>query len=177
MLIRAEHPAEHERVELIHATAFGGHQEADVVRALRQSATYRPDWSLVADESGTILAHVMLSHVGLQDSAGTVRRIAALAPLAVLPPHQCKGIGSALVRRGLELLDSQHEPLVIVRGELGYYGRFGFRPSIIVGVRAPFPVDADHYLALALSAYQADFRGIVRYPQAFCAVGYEAQWP
>jgi putative acetyltransferase len=174
MLIRAEQPAEHRGVEMIHQAAFGGHAEADVVTALRQSALFRPDWSLVAYDCGSLIAHGIFSHVGLQDPAGIVRKIVVLGPLAVLPPSQRQGAGSALVRYGLELLDSQYEPLVIVRGELGYYGGFGFRASVMADVRAPFPVAED--LALALRAYRAELRGTVRYPRAFGAVGYQAQW-
>jgi putative acetyltransferase len=176
MLVRAEQFHEEKCVEMIHEAAFGGPSEASVVRAIRQSARHRADWSLVADDSGTIQGHVLFSYAGLEDSAGIVREIVVLAPLAVQPQCQRQGVGSALVRRGLELLDSQLEPLVVVRGSLVYYERFGFHPSLEADVHAPFPVTEDHYLVKSLRAYQSHFRGVVRYPEAFLAVGYEAQW-
>jgi putative acetyltransferase len=176
MLVRAEQLHEEKCVERVHEAAFGGPSEASVVRAIRRSAWHQPDWSLVADDSGIVRGHVLFSYAGLEDSAGIVREIVVLAPLAVQPQCQRQGVGSALVRRGLELLDWQLEPMVVVRGNLAYYQRFGFHPSLEADVHAPFPVAEDHYLVKSLRAYQSHFRGVVRYPEAFRAVGYEAQW-
>ena len=176
MLIRTEAPAEYGIVEKIHERAFAGNKEAGVVRAVRESVGYRPEWSLVCEDSGHLAGHVVFSHVGLEDDEGNTQCIVVLAPLAVLPEKQRRGVGSALVLRGIGLLESASVPLVVVRGDLAYYGRFGFQPSTEVGVRAPFPVDEDHYLAKRLPLYTTDFRGVVRYPATFGAVGYEAQW-
>jgi len=176
MLIRTEQPPEYETVEMIHETAFGGRNEADVVRAIRQSAGYRAEWSLVAEELGTISGHVLFSHVGLEDGEGSIREVVVLAPLAVLPEKQRRGVGSALVQHGIGVLESLSEFLVVVRGDLAYYGRLGFQPSFKVGIHAPFPIAADHYLARRLQAYTADCRGVVRYPATFRAVGYEVEW-
>jgi putative acetyltransferase len=176
MMIRAEQPAEYGIVEMIHESAFGRKNEADVVRAIRLSAGYRPEWSLVCEESGHITGHVMFSHVGLEGDEGSTRQIVVLAPLAVLLQKQGRGVGSALVQRGIGFLESLSEPLVVVRGDFAYYGQFGFQPSLEVGIHAPFPVTADHYLAKTLPVYTTDYRGIVRYPATFRAVGYKAEW-
>jgi putative acetyltransferase len=176
MMIRAERPVEYRIVDMIHETAFGGKSEADVVRAIRQSAGYRPEWSLIFEESGQIAGHVLLSYVGLESDDRNMRQIVVLAPLAVLPEKQCRGVGSALVRHGTAVLESFSEPLVVVRGDLAYYGQFGFQPSVEIGIRPPFHVAANHYLAKLLRVYGADYRGIVRYPATFQAVGYEAEW-
>jgi putative acetyltransferase len=176
MLIRTEQTAEYAVVEKIHESAFAGTHEANVVRAIRQSAGYRPEWSLVAEDSGTIAGHVLFSYIGLQDDAGNVRRVVVLAPLAVLPQSQRRGVGSALVRHGIELLESQSEPLIILRGDLAYYGRFGFQPSVELRIHAPFPIASDHYLVRRLRAFTPDYCGCVRYPAAFRAVGYETTW-
>jgi putative acetyltransferase len=175
MMIRAEQPSEYGIVEIIHESAFGGKNEADVVRAIRLSAGYRPEWSLVCEESGHIPGHVMFSYVGLEGDEGSTRQIVVLAPLAVLPERQRRGVGSALVLHGIGLLESLSEPLIVVRGDFAYYSRFGFRPSIEVGIHASFPVTADHYLAKTLPVYTTDYRGIVRYPATFRAVGYKAE--
>lgn len=53
-MIRAEQHAEYGIVEMIHESAFGGKNEADVVRAIRLSAGYRPELSLVSEESGHV---------------------------------------------------------------------------------------------------------------------------
>jgi putative acetyltransferase len=175
-MIRAEQPAEYGIVEIIHERAFGGKNEAAVVRAIRLSAGFRPEWSLVYEESGQITGHGMFSYVGLEGDNGSTRQIVVLAPLAVLPEKQRRGVGSALVQHGIALLELVSEPLVVVRGDFAYYSQFGFRPSIEVGIHAPFPVTADQYLAKTLSVYTADYRGIVRYPATFRAVDYKAEW-
>ena len=175
-MIRAEQPVEYSAVEMIHQSAFGGKKEADVVRAIRQSTGYRPEWSLVCEQSGQITGHIMFSYVGLEDEDGRTRQIVVLAPLAVLPDKQLSGVGSALVQHGIGLIGSLSEPLVVLRGDLAYYARFGFRPSIEIGIHAPFLLSEDHYLAKPLPAYTTQYRGVVRYPAAFRAVGYEAEW-
>ena len=175
-MIRAERPGEYRIVEMIHERAFGGKREADVVRAIRQSVGYRPEWSLIFEESGQITGHVLFSYVGLESDDQNTRQIVVLAPLAVLPEKQRRGVGSALVEHGTALLESLSEPLVVVRGDFAYYGQFGFQPSVKVGIRPAFRVAADHYLAKILPGYSTDYRGIVRYPATFRAVGYEAEW-
>lgn len=118
----------------------------------------------------------MFSHVGLEGDEGSTRQIVVLAPLAVIPEKQGRGVGWALVQHGIGLLKSLSESLVVVRGDFAYYGQFGFQPSIEVGIYPPFPVTADHYLAKTLPVYTTDYRGIVRYPATFRAVGYKAEW-
>lgn len=176
MMIRPERRTEYRMVELIHECAFGGKREADVVRSVRHSAGHRPEWSLVFEESGQIMGHVLFSYVGLERDDQTIRRIAVLAPLAVLPERQRRGVGSALLAYGTESLESLSEPLVVVRGDIAYYGQFGFEPSFKVGIRPPFEVAPDHYLVRILPAYSRNYRGTVRYPATFKAVGYQAEW-
>jgi putative acetyltransferase len=64
--------------------------------------------------------------------------VAALAPVAVLPDHQRRGIGSALIRRGLELCRKRGCAAVLVVGHPEYYPRFGFSADLAAGVKAPF---------------------------------------
>ena len=175
-MIRPEGPSEYSIVDTIHERAFGRGHEARVVRAIRKSAGYVREWSLVAERAGEISGHILFSRVGLEDADGHVREIVVLAPLAVLPGEQRRGLGSALVQHGIALLESVSEPIVVVRGELVYYRRFGFQPSLKVRIAAPFEVDVNHYLAKPLAEYSRDYCGVVRYPATFRSVGYEAEW-
>jgi putative acetyltransferase len=174
--VRSEAAAEHAITEAIHEAAFGGRREADVVRSMHQLGRYSRELSLVAEQTDRVVGHAMFSHVGLQGSDRRVRRVTVLAPLAVDPNRQRQGIGAALVRRGLDLLESQGEPLVIVRGDLQYYGRFGFEPSAAFGIEPPFRVAEDHYLVKRLRTYDPSYRGVVRYPSTFASVGYPVEW-
>jgi len=122
------------------------------------------------------VGHAMFSYVGLEGSDGTMRRVALLAPLAVLPGMQGCGIGRALVWQGIERLEALGEPVVIVRGVVDYYGRFGFHPAGDLDINAPFPIARDHYLARPLLAHAPSYRGVVRYPAPFGAAGYPIEW-
>lgn len=174
--IRPERPEEYARVEQIHTLAFGGSQEARVVALVRRSPFYRPELSLVAVVEGEPVGHILFSEVGLQDETGVMRRVVVLAPLAVHPAFQNLGAGKHLVEAGLARLEALGAPLVLVRGHAHYYPRFGFVPSEQLGIRPPFAIASQEYMAKPLSAYTPAYRGIVRYPAAFAEVGYPVEY-
>ena len=117
--VREARPEDRERVRAVEEAAFGRPDEADIVDALRGD----PAWalSLVALADGELVGHLLFSR---GDRAMT------LGPLAVLPSHQRSGVGSALMREGLERVD---EPVVLL-GHPDYYSRFGFRPAAPLGI-------------------------------------------
>jgi putative acetyltransferase len=124
-----------------------------------------PELSLVAEEDGRIVGHVMLSYAGLE---GTDTRLLQLSPLSVAPDRHRSGIGSALVRESLRLADERGEPLVLVLGHPPYYPRFGFRPASSLGLEAPNPEWRDDaVMAVPLTAYDPQLRGRVTFPTAF----------
>jgi putative acetyltransferase len=103
-------------------------------------------------------------------TAGNARRprsgAVALAPVAVLPERQRKGIGSLLIRHGLELLRARGESIVIVLGHPGYYPRFGFSTDAAGSLESSFPREA--FMAMELRPGALDrIRGSVVYPPAF----------
>lgn len=90
----------------------------------------------------------------------------SLAPMAVLPGHQGRQVGSRLVRRGLADLRDRGERIVIVLGHKEYYPRFGFSSGKACNLISPFPPDA--FMALELSeGALAGVHGAVRYSPAF----------
>jgi putative acetyltransferase len=97
----------------------------------------------------------------------------ALAPLAVLPEYQRQGIGSALVKAGLQILHSRCCPFVMVLGHPGYYSRFGFEPASRAGLRSQWEgVPDEVFMVLILdSSSMADVAGIARYRLEFDALG------
>ncbi|WP_297852158.1 GNAT family N-acetyltransferase [Meiothermus sp.] len=176
MEIRPERADEYALVEQIHTLAFGGEQEARVVAWVRRSPFYIPELSLVAVVEGRPVGHILFSEVGLQDESGPVRKVVVLAPLAVHPGFQNLGAGKHLVQAGLARLEALGAPLVLVRGHAHYYPRFGFVPSEQLGIRPPFAVAPGEYMARPLSAYTPQYKGVVRYPAAFAAVGYPVEY-
>ena len=104
-----------------------------MVDAIRASEGFVPALSLVADECGKILGHVILSYVALD----TGRRLLELGPLSVCPERQGQGIGGDLVRTALGIADELNEPLVLVLGFPAYYRRFGFQRASAFGIAPP----------------------------------------
>jgi predicted N-acetyltransferase YhbS len=105
----------------VHEAAFGRPDEARLAARLRQEAS--PLVSLVAEERGRVIAHVLFSPVTLE---GDATPAGALAPVGVLPDAQGRGAGTALIRAGIAACRSLDWRLLFVLGAPAYYGRFGF---------------------------------------------------
>ena len=142
MVIRTETPSDHDAVHRVHASAFTTPAEATLVDALRTGAS--PLVSLVADEAGSVVGHVMFSPVTLPGHPDL--RQMGLAPLAVLPAHQRRGVGAALARAGLERCREMGVGAVFVLGNPAYYGKFGFGRADAYGIGCPFDAPADAWM-------------------------------
>lgn len=123
---------------------------------------------MVAVADGEIVGHAMISRVGLVD-AGSRRIVHSLAPVAVAPAFQRRGIGRQLVRRLVESADAMGLPLIAVEGDPGYYRRFGFEPAAPHGIRMELPEWAPPEAAqiLRLARYDPGLTGRIEYPPAF----------
>ncbi len=166
VVVRPERPADHAAVAEVVEAAFGGPAEAKLVELLRASDGYVPELALVADRDGAIVGHTMFTYVTLRGEEE--REVLQLAPVAVVPQQQGLGIGSELVRAGLERADARHEPLVVVQGHPTYYPRFGFESARRHGIEPPSPDISDAaFMVLRLPAYDERYRGQIVYPPAF----------
>jgi putative acetyltransferase len=170
--IRPELPIDLDLVHDLHRAAFPGPVEAELVDAIRSSPLYVPEGSLVAvTEDGSVLGHVLLSQVALQPDGQPAVEVLALAPLAVLPPHQGRGIGSALMRAALAAADVRQEPMTVVLGAPAYYGRFGFEPASFHAIEGPWPGTGDAFQVRRRPGLAEMPAGLVVYPPAFSAAG------
>jgi putative acetyltransferase len=124
--IRKEAPQDVVTVRRINELAFEGTVEADIVDALRGAA--QPQLSLVAEYAGGVIGHIFFSPVTIR-SADSVFDAIGLAPMAVLPEFQRRGIGTELVERGLDECRRLGHPVVVVVGHPDFYPRFGFSPA------------------------------------------------
>jgi putative acetyltransferase len=171
--IRKEQPGDFSAVGGVNRLAFGGEAEAVLVGKLRRSPGFIRALSLVAILEGRIIGHILFSPIQIRRAGGRARMIPALslAPMAVRPGLQSRGIGSALVRRGLTRARRLGHKLVVVVGHPDYYPRFGFEPARARGLEAPFPVPDEAFMVLELSpGALRGVKGMVIYPPAFAEV-------
>jgi len=168
IIVRTEKPEDIEGIREVNERAFGQPQEADIVDALRSAC---PDaLSFVAVEEDRVVGHTLFSPATIHSRDGVVRGM-GLAPMAVLPECQRRGIGSKLVRAGLAALKESSCPFVIVLGHPEYYPRFGFVPASGHGIRCQWdgvPDEAFMLLFLDESAMKG-VSGVARYRSEFDA--------
>ena len=166
MRIRAEEEHDVAAIYHVNASAFETSAEAELVDTLRREAT--PLISLVAEESGTIIGHILFSPVTL--STDPVLKMMGLGPMAVVPTHQRQGIGSELVRAGLEWCKETGYRVVVVLGHPDYYPRFGLRRAAEFGLRCEFEAPDEAFMALECEQGVLDQKsGVVKYHAAFSA--------
>ena len=125
MNIRFEDSEDKSGIRHINIEAFDSDAEANLIDALRESAI--PIISLVAEENGQLVGHILFSPVTLDGNKPNIS-IAGLGPMAVLPDWQNQGIGSRLVEEGLKQCKRSGYEVVVVLGHPNYYPRFGFSP-------------------------------------------------
>jgi putative acetyltransferase len=143
--------------------AFGGEEEGRLVDAIRAGGYGR--LSLVAEKGGDVIGFVLFSELAIVTESKSIAGL-ALAPLAVLPAYQRRGVGSMLVAEGLRICRERGHAIVIVVGHPEYYPRFGFTAECArpLGSRYAGP----SFMAIALADGALDgVSGLVRYPPPF----------
>jgi putative acetyltransferase len=166
MLIREEASEDYDAIRELNKAAFKGDAEAGLVDQLRTDEAVV--LSLVALEGDQIVGHIMFSDVAIETQNGVVSAV-SLAPVAVLPEFQRRGIGSVLVRHGLEVCRERGLEIVVVLGHPDYYPRFGFSPELAKALDSRYSADAGNsWMAVELKpGAMAGIKGTVRYPTAF----------
>ena len=171
MDLREELPGDRESVRNVVLRAFGGGDHGLVVTrlvdTLRETITPTAGLSLVAENDGQIVGHVMFTR-SLLDAPRRLVDVQVLSPLAVLPEQQKRGIGSALVRHGLEALAERSVPVVFLEGDPRYYSRFGFTPGGDQGFRKPsLRIPDGAFQAIKLPEYEPWMTGTLVYAEPF----------
>jgi putative acetyltransferase len=163
--IRPERPDDASAVRRLNELAFGQPAEADLVEKLRAACSDALSLVAVADD---VVGHILFTPVVVE---GASRRVVGmgLAPMAVLPDRHRQGIGSQLVRRGLDMLHQRGCPFVVVVGHPEYYPRFGFEPAsahALVSQWDGMPDDA--FMVLILDDHaMAGVGGVAKYRGEF----------
>jgi putative acetyltransferase len=164
MKIRAERTDDHAAVRALNKAAFESPLESKLVDALREQA--EPTISLVAEDEGVVVGHIMFSPVAHADDPKL--RVIGLAPMAVSPDRQRLGIGSRLVEAGLAQCREMGFVAAIVLGHPEYYPRFGFLPSKDFGIVSKYEVPPEVFMAMELQPEALDDKkGRMVYHPAF----------
>lgn len=158
MKIRKSTQSERKEILNIHSQAFGkdkGPVISKLVNDLLADETALPILSLVAVDNDNIIGHILFTKVVVTRAEN---RIFAqiLAPLAILPEEQKKGIGKKLINEGLRLLKKSGTELVFVLGHPTYYPRCGFIPAGEQGFEAPYPIPEEHAEAWMIQELNSD---------------------
>jgi putative acetyltransferase len=166
--IREEQPGDAAAIHRVVAAAFKSRAEADLVDKLRANGRFAV--SLVAVHGGAVVGHVLLTDVTVA-GRGLVPRGAGLAPLAVRPTFQRRGIGSMLVRAALERALRAGYGFVCLLGDPAYYRRFGFHPAAALGLASEFDAPPEAFLAIELApGALGGVSGTVRYLPEFSGI-------
>ena len=158
--VRDESPGDWKAIYQVVSSTFGRLSEAELVGALREAGDSIV--SLVADDDGQIIGHVLLSKMDAPFSA------LALAPVSVIPPRQRSGIGSALIKRAVSKARDEGWAAIFVLGNPNYYKRFGFDQEAAAGFTSPYA--GRHFMVLKLSPSLPATTGALRHAPAFAAL-------
>lgn len=159
-MIRHARAADHAAIRAVNLAAFPEAAEADLAERLRADGDVV--FEMVAEADGEVVGHILFSRLW----ADSVNLYLALAPMAVAPGLQRQGLGSDLVRAGLEFCREYGAHGVVVLGHVDYYPRFGFSAESAARVASPY-AGSPAFMALALEDCAFDARLTLAYPDAF----------
>ncbi|WP_068775964.1 GNAT family N-acetyltransferase [Paenibacillus sp. FJAT-26967] len=142
---------------------YSDHDEHNLVNRLRNSTNYIPELSLVAEYEGKIVGHILFTEIKVGNQV-----LITLAPVAVLPELQSKGIGKKLIMEGHRIAAQLGYKACVVLGHDKYYPKFGYKKASQYGIEAPFEVSDDSFMAVELiEGGLADVHGVVEYAKQF----------
>lgn len=154
-------------------TAFANVPESDrhehhLVYGLHKADTFIPELSLVAEtDRGELAGYILLTEVKIMSDTESSVSL-AVAPLAVHPHHQHKGIGGMLLKEAHKRAASLGYGTAVLLGHKDYYPRFGYRKASDYGITFPFDVPSEYCQVIELvPGALENVNGMVRYPDAF----------
>ena len=136
--------------------------EQDLVVNLRESNNFIPELSLVAIDDNKIVGYILFTKIRI----GKYEEL-ALAPLAVLPEYQKQGIGKKLIEEGHKKAKKLGYQYSIVLGSERYYPKLGYVPASQYGIKAPFEVPNENFMAIELNNTDVEITGVVEYAKEF----------
>ncbi len=173
MNIRKEESKDHKEVFNLIENAFRDeehtdHKEHFLVEKLRNSESYVPDLSLVAEIDGQIVGHVLLTKIKIVNDNLQETVSLALAPIAVLKKYQGRGIGGKLIQKAHQKAKELQFTSIILVGHENYYPKFGYKMAKDYGIKLPFEVPDENCMLIELTENALkDVEGTVEYSKEF----------
>ncbi len=165
--IREENKKDYEEVYNVIKTAFATAEHSDgneqeLVVALRNSNNFIPELSLIAVQDNKIVGYILFTKIKI----GKYEEL-ALAPLGILPEYQKQGIGKRLIEEGHKKAKELGYHYSVVLGSETYYPKSGYVPAIQYGIKAPFDVPDENFMAIKLNNTNENISGTVEYAKEF----------
>jgi predicted N-acetyltransferase YhbS len=168
--IRPEHKNDLSVISMINDMAFGQENEGNLVVKLRKNRNFIKDLSLVACMGNEIIGHILFSKIIIKNENEEFESL-ALAPMSVISELQGLGIGSELIKKGLQKATKLGYESVIVLGHENYYPKFKFTPASQFQITCPFKVPDANFMAIELQKGNLEnVSGCVEYPKEFNVV-------
>lgn len=171
-MIRQERPDDYGKVfDLVERAfldqAYSDHKEHYLVNRLRVSSNFVPQLSIVAEMEGSLAGYILLTSIEITGASGHYASL-AMAPLAVHPDYQKRGIGSQLIIKAHKKAKELGYTSVVVIGHKDYYPKFGYQLANTFGLTFPFKVPDINCFAIELVKNGlAGVQGEVVYAAAF----------
>lgn len=167
MKIRKEKPEDYLTVYQLVQSAFetadfADGNEQEIVAKLRKSDAFIPQLSLVAETNGKLVGHILFT----KGKVGT-EEVLVLAPLAILPEYQRRGIGQKLIEEGHQIGKKLGYTFSVVFGSETYYPRFGYLPAVDFGVALPEGFPSMNFMAVPLTESVPKLNGEMIYAKEF----------
>ena len=165
--IRQENKNDYEEVYNVIKTAFETAEESDgneqdLVVNLRKSDNFIPELSLVAVKDKKIVGYILFTKIKIGDNVEL-----ALAPLGISPGYQRQGIGRELIKEGHKIAKDLGYHYSVVLGSNKYYPKFGYEKASNYGIKAPFEVADENFMAIKLNDTNEEIKGTVKYAKEF----------
>ncbi len=164
--IRKEEEKDHKQIYEVNKLAFQQENESKLIEKIRKSENFIPELSIVAEIDNRIVGHILFSKIKIIGDSDY--ESLALAPMAVIPEFQKRGIGSELIKKGIDKAKELGFDSIIVLGHKEYYPKFGFQRASKWNIKCPFEVPDDVFMAIELTekAFEGA-AGTVEYPDEF----------
>jgi len=164
--IRKEEEKDHKQIYEVNKLAFQQENESKLIEKIRKSENFIPELSIVAEIDNRIVGHILFSKIKIIGDSDY--ESLALAPMAIIPEFQKSGIGSELIKKGMDKAKELGFDSIIVLGHKEYYPKFGFQRASKWDIKCPFEVPDEVFMAIELTEKALEGKaGTVEYPDEF----------